>query len=349
LSQGRGSVGRAEHREAPQRQFNLALTDLRWTKSEHCAVHDGQPRTVVTGGAGFVGSHLVDALLEEENGQVVVLDNLSRGRMANLAGHDADPRLRMIHGDVRDLAAVREACAGADVVFHLAAQSTVMGGARDIDYTFSSNVIGTYNVLKIAAEEGARRLVFASSREVYGEPVGVPVEESHPLLAINSYGASKVAGEALCRAFAKEANLPCVILRLANVYGPRDVGRVIPHWIEEARDGRELVVYGGRQVIDFIWVGDVVQAILRAAALETALPPINVASGTGTKIADLARRISRLAESPAQTRIVPPRSIEVMRFIGATDRMKELLGLAPAADPLSHLPEMVHSMATAAA
>jgi UDP-glucose 4-epimerase len=312
-------------------------------------VHDGQTRTVVTGGAGFIGSHLVDALLEEEGGQVVVIDNVSRGRFANLARHDAHPRLRVVEADVRDLHSVRAAFEGATLVFHLAAQATVMGGARDVDYTFSTNVVGTYNVLKVAAEQGARKVVFASSREVYGEPVSVPVDEAHPLLAINSYGASKVAGEALCRAFAKESSLPSVILRLANVYGPRDVGRVIPHWIEQARGGHELVVYGGRQIIDFIWVGDVVQAMLRAAAVDAALPPINVASGTGTKIADLARRISRLADSPGETRIVPRRSIEVVRFIGATDRMTQLLGLAPAADPLSHLPEMVRTLATAAA
>jgi UDP-glucose 4-epimerase len=312
-------------------------------------VHERRAQVVVTGGAGFIGSHLVDALLEQDDCHVVVIDNLARGRLANIARHDADRRLRVIEADVRDLQAVREACEGASVVFHLAAQATVMGGARDIDYTFSTNVIGTYNVLKAAAEQGTARLVFASSREVYGEPVSVPVDEAHPLLAINSYGASKVAGEALCRAFARESSLSSVILRLANVYGPRDVGRVIPHWIEQARAGNELIVYGGQQIIDFIWVGDVVQAMLRAAAVDVSLPPINVASGTGTKISDLARRISRLADSHAETRIVPRRSIEVMRFIGTTDRMTQLLGVAPAADPLSHLPEMVRTLASAAA
>ncbi len=312
-------------------------------------MHELPTRALVTGGAGFIGSHLVDALLEEGGCQVVVLDNLARGRLANFARHDADPRLRFIRADVRDLPAVREAVDGANVVFHLAAQATVMGGARDIDYTFSTNVIGTYNVLKAAAEQGARRVVFASSREVYGEPLSVPVDEAHPLLAINTYGASKVAGEALCRAFAREASLPSVILRLANVYGPRDIGRVIPHWIELAREQKELVVYGGQQIIDFIWVGDVVQAMLRAAAADVSLPPINVASGTGTKISDLARRISRLAESHADTRIVPRRAVEVMRFVGSTDRMTQILGISPDADPLSHLPEMVRTRATAAA
>lgn len=312
-------------------------------------MHEWQERIVVTGGAGFIGSHLVDALLRAGNAQVTVVDNLTRGRRANLQGWDGDPRLVVIEADVREFDQVKQALAGATVVYHLAAQSTVMGAARDIDYTFNTNVVGTYNVLKAAAERGARRVVFASSREVYGEPVGLPVDESHPLLSINSYGSSKVAGEALCRAFARESSLSTSVLRMANVYGARDYARVIPHWVQEAREGRELVVYGGDQIIDFVWVGHVTDALQRAAATDVALPPINVASGTGTKIVDLARRIIQLSGSSSQLRIVPRRSIEVTRFIGSTDRMSQLLGVSPSVDPLSELATMVQAVAGAAA
>jgi len=304
-------------------------------------VHDRRDRIVVTGGAGFVGSHLVDALLEGGEAEIVVVDNFARGRAENLAAHEGDPRLHIIRADIRALDETRRAMRGATHVYHLAAQSTVMRAAADMDYTFTTNVLGTYNVLKTAAEAGVRRIVFSSSREVYGEPVGLPVDESHPLFSLNSYGASKVAGEALCRAFSRERGLEVMVLRLANVYGPRDFGRVIPHWIEQARNGGDLVVYGGEQIIDFIWVGDVARALLRAANAEVPLPPINVASGTGTKILDLARRISQLAGSGAEIRVLPRRSIEVVRFVGSTDRMAQLLGLPPAADPLSHLVGMV--------
>jgi len=133
------------------------------------------------------------------------------------------------------------------------------------------------------------------------------------------------------------------------VYGDRDFGRVIPHWIEQARGGGDLVVYGGEQVLDFIWVGDVAQALVRAAAAEIPLPPINVASGTGTKILDLAKRIGQLTGSAGQIRVLPRRSIEVSRFIGSTDRMVQLLGVVPLPDPLSHLPGMVRVVAGAAA
>lgn len=305
-------------------------------------------KVVVTGGAGFIGSHLVEALLAGTAGEVVVLDNLARGRMENLADVRSDPRLRFIEADVRDPDDVREAVAGARLVYHLAAQATVMGASRNIDYTFTTNVVGTYNVLKAAAHEGVRRVVFTSSREVYGEPLSLPVDEGHPLLSINSYGASKVAGEAVCRAFSREAKLESVVLRLANVFGPRDFGRVIPHWIEQARSGNDIVVYGGDQIIDFVWVGDVVEALLRAAASDVPLPPINIASGTGTKIMDLARRIGQLAGRPTEIRVVPARSIEVTRFIGSAERMTELLGLVPPTDPLARLPGLVRPLAIAA-
>ena len=306
---------------------------------------DVADRIVVTGGAGFIGSHLVDLLLSSNVSLVTVLDNFARGRRSNLARWSGDPRLRVIDGDIRDVHVVADAVSGADVVYHLAAQATVMGAATNIDYTFSTNVDGTYNVLKAAAEAGVRRCVFASSREVYGEPVGLPVDESHPLLSINIYGASKVAGEALCRAFTRETKVATSVLRLANVYGIRDFGRVIPHWIQEAREGRELLVYGGDQIIDFIWVGQVAQALLRAGSSDLLLPPINVASGTGTKILDLARRIGQLTRVTPRIQILPRRSIEVTRYIGNTDRMTQLLGLLPAEDPLSELAGIVRPLA----
>ena len=312
-------------------------------------VQHGRERVVVTGGAGFIGSHLVDALLASDVAEVTVLDNFSRGRRANLARWDGDQRLKLIPGDIRDVDTVREALRHATLVYHLAAQATVMGAARDVDYSFTTNVVGTFNVLKTAAERGVRRVVFASSREVYGEPVGLPVDESHPLLSINIYGASKVAGEALCRAFARETSVATSVLRLANVFGERDFGRVIPHWIEEARDGRDLVVYGGEQIIDFIWVGYVCRALVRAADAELALPPINIASGTGTRILDLARRIGQLAGSASAVRVEPRRSIEVTRFIGSTDRMIQLLGVMPDPDPLAELGAMMRPLVGAVA
>src|SRR5438105_1997464 len=127
----------------------------------------GAQKIVVTGGAGFIGSHLVDRLLEGDD-EVVVFDNLSRGRLDNLARHCTDPRFQFIHGDVRDAQAVRDTLQGAQLVYHLAAQPSVVGAVRDAELTFHSNVVGTFNVLRAATDGGIQRVVFASSRQVYG-------------------------------------------------------------------------------------------------------------------------------------------------------------------------------------
>jgi UDP-glucose 4-epimerase len=300
-------------------------------------------KVLVTGGAGFIGSHLVERLLREGTDQVVVVDNLyrNRGRLENLQSFISHPRLEFHEADIRDPDALGHAMQDVGVVYHLAAQSNVMGSVSDVDYCFSTNVVGTYNVLRAASRHGVRRVIFSSSREVYGEPIGLPVDEGDPLLPVNSYGASKLAGEAYCRAFRHVFGLQTIVLRFANVYGPRDTGRVIPLWIEQAAAGETLPVYGGKQLIDFVWIDDSVEALIRAAQIDGALPPINIASGTGTKILDLARRIARLTGGHGQLKVLPARPVEVTRFVANVDRMREILGMEPPLDPLSHLSSLV--------
>jgi UDP-glucose 4-epimerase len=298
-------------------------------------------KVVVIGGAGFIGSHLVDRLLMDNHSSVLVFDNLSRGRLANLEQHRHDPRLEVIIGDIRDAAALRAALEGAGIVYHLAAQSTVLGAVEDEDRTFTVNVDGTHNVLHAAVESRVKRLVFASSREVYGEPVALPVDEDHPLMAITMYGASKAAGEVYCRAFRRVYGLSSIVLRLANVYGPRDFGHAIPTWIERAVDGRDLQVQGGKQLIDFVWVGLVVEAFVRSAAIASSLPPINIGSGTGTRIGDVARRVARLAQSTPRITLLPMPEVGASRFVANVERMRQFLQIEPPLDPLAHLPELI--------
>ncbi len=307
-------------------------------------------RVLITGGAGFIGSHLVDRLLAERDSgrepayELVVFDNLRRGSRAHLAGPLAAGRIQLIEGDIRNETALRAAMQGVEIVFHLAAQANVIGSEADRDYAFSTNVVGTYQVLKTAEAAGVRRFIFSSSREVYGEPKTLPVHEEAPLAPKNAYGASKVAGEMYVRIAQVRGALETVIFRLANVYGPRDSERVIPLWIERARRGEELLLYGGDQVIDFVWVGDVVEALAQAALAESERicgQTINIGTGTGTPLPDLAQRILNLSGSAGGMRRLPARGVEVRRFVADPSRLKAILGLEPA-PPLAHLPEMLN-------
>ena len=292
-------------------------------------------RVLVTGGAGFLGSHLVDGLVASGD-EVIVLDNLYRGSRANIDPHLRSGAVRFIEGDIRDYAVVLEAAAGIDIVYHLAAQSNVIGAIKDTDYSFTTNVVGTYNVLKAAADAGVRRLVFSSSREVYGEPDSIPVPESASLTAKNPYGASKVSGEAYCRVWQSTTGLECQILRFANVYGPRDRDRVIPIWLERAIRGEPLELYGGEQVIDFVWVGKAVEGLLAAASIALT-GPINIGSGTGVALPHLAQRLLEETGSLSKLEVFPARDVEVVRFVADTERMRRVLGVIPDVDPVSHL------------
>jgi UDP-glucose 4-epimerase len=279
---------------------------------------------LVTGGAGFIGSHLIERLVQDEVEQITVFDNLHRGRLQSLAAYRG--RIRFISGDIRDEAALHAALVGVDVVFHLAAQSNVVGSESDPHYTFSTNVLGTFNVLRAARDAGVRRVVFSSSREVYGDAgAGLPVPETTPLRPKNNYGASKAAGEAYCSVF-DGPGLKVVILRLANVYGPGDFDRVIPIFLRNGQDGAPLVIFGGSQVLDFVWIADVVNALVRAASLPNLCEPVNIGSGVGTSVLDLANIILKLTGSRSVLRILPARTIETCCFVADTRRMQTLLG-----------------------
>jgi UDP-glucose 4-epimerase len=287
-------------------------------------------RALVTGGAGFIGSHLSRRLVEAGH-EVVVLDNLRRGSTAA-----APAGARVIEGDVRDALSLADALPGCDTVFHLAAQSNVMGAVADLDYSFSTNVTGTVNVLRAASDAGVRTVVFASSREVYGDQRVLPVAEGACTAPRNAYGASKVAGEVYCRSWPESTGMRCAVLRLANVYGPGDRDRVIPLWLERAARREPITVYGGQQVLDFIHVELVVEALVRAAA--TPLPgPVNVGSGKGTPLPALAERIGALAGRHLLLEVEPARGPEVTRFVADVTRMQSLLGIEPPADPLHGL------------
>jgi UDP-glucose 4-epimerase len=269
-------------------------------------------RVLVTGGAGFIGSNLVDGLLARGL-DVTVLDDLSTGRLENLTPA-LNAGARMHEGSVTDAAAVARVfeLAAPDTVLHLAAQIDVRRAVRDPAFDALVNVIGTANVLEAVRASGARRIVLASTGgAIYGDAGEVPTPESAPARPLSPYAASKAAAEGYLELYGRLHGLSTMSLRLANVYGPRQDPRgeagVIAIYCDAAVDGRIVTVYGdGRQTRDFVFVGDVVEAFM-AAGDAAAMGCCNVATGRETSVLEVAEALG------LQVRQVPERAGEVRR------------------------------------
>jgi UDP-glucose 4-epimerase len=279
-------------------------------------------KSLVTGGAGFIGSNLVDALLARGD-RVTVVDDLSTGRRENLEAALA-AGAELVECDIRDAAASSEAARAAepDVVFHLAAQIDVRKSVSDPAFDASINVGGTANVLEAARVSGARRVVFSSTGgAIYGEGEGqeLPLREDAPIAPLSPYGQSKFAGEGYLALYERLYGLSSVSLRLGNVYGPRQdpLGEagVIAIFCGRLLAGRRPTVYGdGKQTRDYIHVNDVVAALL-AAAERDATGPINVGTGRENDVLDLVRGLRELrSEVPFEPEMAPARVGEVQRI-----------------------------------
>ena len=269
-------------------------------------------KALVTGGAGFIGSNIV-ALLLREGHEVVVLDNLLSGYAENLAPF---PQVRFVRGDVRDEAAVSDAIAGCEVVFHLAAS---VGNKRSIDLPIDDaevNVIGTLRVLEAARHAGVRKLVFSSSAGIFGELKTLPIREDHPVEPDSPYGASKLAAEKDCLAYAKLYPIECICLRYFNVYGVNQrydaYGNVIPIFAHRILTGEPATIFGdGEQTRDFVNVRDVARANYDAAMSRGLSGAFNVASGTRVTINELARMMYAFAGREPRVVHGPPRPGDV--------------------------------------
>ena len=251
-------------------------------------------QVLVTGGAGFIGSHLVRGLLDRGD-RVRVLDNLSTGSKANLAGLDVE----FIEGDIRDATVVQESVKDVDAIFHLAAFISVAGSMDDPLTCYEANLNGTINVLLHAGRVGVRRVVLASSAAVYGESEST-VDEKHPLNPLSPYAASKLAMEQVAKLFSQSFSLETVCLRYFNVYGPRQspyspYAAAIPMFIQAMLVGKSPTIHGdGRQTRDFVFVRDVVEAMLLAADGDSVDGRVfNIAGGKSIPITELVEILQR--------------------------------------------------------
>jgi len=269
-------------------------------------------KTLVTGGAGFIGSNIVKHLIAEGH-TVTVLDNLLSGHRCNL---EPFPVVRFIEGDVRNESVVAQAMKDVEVVFHLAAS---VGNKRSIDHPIEDaeiNVMGTLRVLEAARRAGVRKIVYSSSAGIFGELKTLPISEDHPVEPDSPYGATKLAAEKLCLAYAKLYDLEVICLRYFNVYGPNQrfdaYGNVIPIFVFELLRGRPITIFGdGEQTRDFLNVRDVAQANLKAGKSVGVSGAFNVGSGSRITINDLVERINVAADIQPTVQHGPPRAGDV--------------------------------------
>ena len=290
---------------------------------------------LVTGGAGTIGSHVVDALLAEGAALVRVYDNLSTGSLANLEEAARTGPLEIVRGDLRDREDLDHAMRGMDYVFHQASVLLLEGVTRPLK-SLEVNILGTYFVLEAAVRHGIKKLVAASSASVFGDPQYLPVDEAHPFNNVTLYGATKVACEQLYANFHHYHGLPYVALRYYNVYGPRQ-GRhgaytqVIPRWFDQMEAGQPLSIFGeGAQSMDLIYVRDIAQANLLGLKSDVVADCFNIGSGVETTVKELAGRILALTGYDKGVVHIPHDVNLVRRRRCSTAKAERLLGFVSA-------------------
>jgi len=290
-------------------------------------------RYLVTGGAGFIGSHTVEELVRRGR-DVVVLDDVSTGKAANLA--EAKTKIKFIQASITDLDAVREACRDVDCVIHLAAQTSVPRSVKDPIETNAINVDGTLNVLEASREAHVKRVVFACSCAVYGKTTILPIREGTALAPMSPYGLSKQVGEAYGRQFQDLYGLEFVSLRYFNVYGPRqDPGSpysgVLSLFNAALLGGTQPTVYGdGEQSRDFVYVEDVVQANVRAAEAKAA-PGLSINVGTGSRytLNQTLALLEKITGRPVRANYAAPREGDIRDSQADISRARETLEYLP--------------------
>jgi UDP-glucose 4-epimerase len=289
---------------------------------------------LVTGGAGFIGSNLVDRLSPEN--RVIVLDNLSSGSLSNL--EKSRGRITLVKGDIRDNGLLKDLVTEVEFVFHLAANVGNVKSIEDPAFDMEVNVKGTLNLLEACLNTRIKRLVFSSSGAIFGEAKYLPVDEDHPLNPESPYGASKLAAEKYCYAFYKVHGLPITALRYFNAYGPRQgtsgYANVIAIFFQRIREGKPLTTYGdGEQTRDFVYVGDIVRANILAAISPKAVGEIfNIGTGQAASVNQLISIISELSGREQAVIRAAPRAGEVKHSRANIDKASHLLGYEPETD-----------------
>lgn len=300
---------------------------------------------LVTGGAGFIGSHLTRALVAE-GARVRVLDNFSTGSRANLA--EVERKIDVHEGDIRNAIACRNACQGVEVVFHLAAYISVPGSVKDPVHADAVNIGGTLNLLLAAQGAGVRRFVFSSSAAVYGDTAVIPTHEGMLPRPLSPYGVEKLYGEQMCRLFHHLHGLQAVALRYFNVYGPgqnptSEYAAVIPKFITALLTGKTPIIFGdGLQTRDFLYVEDVVRANLLAAQADGVGGEVfNIARGQAVSLRELYDVLCRTTGRTYPPQFGPERPGDIRHSCADVTQARERLGFVPMYDLAAGLQKTV--------
>jgi UDP-glucose 4-epimerase len=287
-------------------------------------------RIVLVGGAGLVGSGIVEQLVSEPVSEIIVFDNFVRGKRENLSNVASDPRVRIIDGSILDRPRLQAALQGADGVFLLA--SLWLGECvNDPRSAWEVNTLGTWNVVEAARDRGVSRIVFSSSASVYGNALFTPMTEEHPFNNRTTYGATKIANEQMLRAMYEQSKLPFIGYRYMNIYGPRMDCRgtyvsVIMKALDRIFAGERPIIFGdGAQRYDFIYVDDVARANLLGMKAECADEFFNIGMGVGTTINELVRLLLELSDSTLEPEYRPLEQSFVTERIGSTEKALRLL------------------------
>ncbi len=304
-------------------------------------------KVIVTGGAGFIGSHLSEELAQRDY-HLSILDDLSNGKRENLSAILNKPNVELIQGNTTDLALLQKLFKDIDYVFHLAAMASVPRSIDNPQLCHAINVTGTLNVLIAARDNKVKKVVNASSCAVYGDAPGLPKKEDMPINPLSPYAVTKVAAEAYCQIFDKVYGLPSVSLRFFNIYGPRqnpdsDYAAAIPRFIKTASQGKPLVIFGdGKATRDYTYIKDIVSVyILAAESNSTGI--YNIGSGKSTTVNELARLINRLVGSTVKPVHQPPRAGDIVHSLADISKAKTF-GYRPKFSLEEGLKEMIRYM-----
>jgi len=288
-------------------------------------------KILVTGGAGFVGSHIVDRLSSQND--VIVLDNLFSGSPQNLA--KSKDRIKFVKGDVLDKALLKDLVKDVEYIFHLAAHVGNIRSIKDPYFDMEVNIKGTLNLLEACRDSHIKRLVYAGSAACYGEAKYLPIDEDHPLYPESPYAVSKLAAEKYCFAYYKVHGIPIAVVRFFNIYGPRqdtsEYANAISIFLNKFKKGQPITIYGdGEQTRDFVFVGDVVNGNLLAAVQPAAVGgAFNISTGKATSINQLVDAIRKVSGSQGNITYLPARAGEIKHSRADIKKAKKVLGFQP--------------------